>query len=187
MNENLPSSNIFNRWKVVAYIFFGLFLLFAIGSVMLVLNNQKLNQKNRELELKIDQNEQFQTALQLEVEHNRESLKMLRFPQNDLRKLYVKSSDKMLFLLWNRNTQSGILWSNDEFEQPKGTVFQLWIESQGAYHSVSLFYKDELEAISSPFTISKTNFDSVILTLEKLGGSSTPTLKNLVASTKKLS
>lgn len=139
-----------------------------------------LFQKNRTSQMALTQSQNDLTVLKTEFESNKMALNFIY--EKNTKIINLKGTDKnpeaIANVYWNKS-QKKFLFKNQNLPNPKDqTQYQLWALVDGKPIDLGVINKDE-KSISIK-SIDFDKIDSFAITLEKEGGSPTPTLEQLV-------
>jgi len=171
-----------NPWKWLA----AASIVLAIGATSLwYANYSKLQEMNSSLAAKdaeIEKMDQRVTALSVEQEKTAEMKKVLA--QLDTKKIEMKGTAMEpaanVQLMWNENNKMAMMKSVAIEEIPYEMQFQLWAIADGKPVSLGVFDPAELENMTDPFAVDAKNISAFAITIEKRGGSQSPTMEKMV-------
>ena len=83
-------------------------------------------------------------------------------------------------IMWNENNKMAVLKSVAINEIPTEMQLQLWAIADGKPVSLGVFNVEDIKDMSDPFTVDAKNISAFAITIEKRGGSETPTMEKMV-------
>lgn len=178
----LQSTAAVNPWKwgVAA----SLVLLFGVGALWVNtrIDNGAIKEQLAQLDKQKQQDNQVLTAMLVEQERLQEIQKVLTEPST---KTIVLNGTTMepnaeVHVMWSSNDNKAVMVAEKIAPPPPNMQYQLWVIADGVPKSVGVFTYDELDNMTEPFEVMTTDFTAFAITLEKMGGSPTPTLEKMV-------
>lgn len=178
----LPTSPTVNPWKwsVAAC----LVLLLGIGALWVTARNEnsEMTLALSKMEQQKQQDDQVLTAMLVEQERLNDIQKVLTEPST---KTIVLNGTPMepsaeVHVMWSSNDNKAVMVAEKITPPPPNMQYQLWVIADGTPKSVGLFTFDEMDNMTEPFDVMTTDFSAFAITLEKMGGSPTPTMEMMV-------
>ncbi|MNE48725.1 Anti-sigma-K factor rskA [compost metagenome] len=83
-------------------------------------------------------------------------------------------------VMWSTDMKKAVMHAEKITPPPANMQYQLWVIADGKPVSVGLFNYDEVEQMTEPFDVNAQNITAFAITLEKMGGSPTPTMEKMV-------
>lgn len=83
-------------------------------------------------------------------------------------------------IMWNENNKMAVLKSVAINEIPSEMQLQLWAIADGKPVSLGVFNVADIKDMSDPFSVDAKNISAFAITIEKRGGSETPTMEKMV-------
>ncbi|MCC6701636.1 MAG: anti-sigma factor [Fluviicola sp.] len=168
------------KWGVAA----SLVLLFGVGALWVNtrIDNGAIKEQLAQLDKQKQQDNQVLTAMLVEQERLQEIQKVLTEPST---KTIVLNGTTMepnaeVHVMWSSNDNKAVMVAEKIAPPPPNMQYQLWVIADGVPKSVGVFTYDELDNMTEPFEVMTTDFTAFAITLEKMGGSPTPTLEKMV-------
>lgn len=168
------------KWSVAA----SLVLLFGVGALWVNtrIDNGAIKEQLAQLDKQKEQDNQVLTAMLVEQERLQEIQKVLTEPST---KTIVLNGTTMepnaeVHVMWSSNDNKAVMVAEKIAPPPPNMQYQLWVIADGVPKSVGVFTYDELDNMTEPFEVMTTDFTAFAITLEKMGGSPTPTLEKMV-------
>lgn len=169
-------------WKVMAAA--SLVLTLGISALWFVSNSEakRMDSALTSMEKEQLKNEQILQAALLEKEHLSEVQKVLT--EQSMRTVTLNGTtmepDASVKVMWSKDTKKAVMHAEKITPPPANMQYQLWVIADGKPVSVGLFNYDEVEQITEPFDVNAQNISAFAITLEKMGGSPTPTMEKMV-------
>ena len=169
---NMQSTASVNPWKwgVAA----SLVLLFGVGALWVNtrIDNGAIKEQLAQLDKQKQQDNQVLTAMLVEQERLQEIQKVLTEPST---KTIVLNGTTMeptaeVHVMWSSNDNKAVMVAEKIAPPPPNMQYQLWVIADGVPKSVGVF----------TYEVMTTDFTAFAITLEKMGGSPTPTLEKMV-------
>lgn len=83
-------------------------------------------------------------------------------------------------LKWNSADKKAVMVAEAIAPPPTNMQYQLWAIADGKPVSLGVFNYDEVERMTEPFEVNAEKITAFAITLEKMGGSPTPTMDKMV-------
>lgn len=171
-----------NPWKWLA----AASIVLAVGATSLWYMNfsemKKMQSTLAQKDAEIERMDQRVTALSVEQEKTAEMKKVLA--QLDTKNIEMKGTpmepSANVHIMWNETNKMAMMKSVAVNEIPYEMQFQLWAIADGKPVSLGVFDGAELENMTDPFTVDAKNISAFAITIEKRGGSQTPTMEKMV-------
>lgn len=182
MNTALEIKGVSPLWKVMAAA--SLILTLGIGALWFVSNSEVKRMDSALASMEKDQleNEQVLQAAILEKEHLREVQKVLT--EQSVRTVMMNGTamepTASVKVMWSQDMKKAVMHAEKITPPPANMQYQLWVIADGKPVSVGLFNYDEVEQMTDPFDVNAKNITAFAITLEKMGGSPTPTMEKMV-------
>jgi len=175
-----PSSS--NPWKWAAAA--SIVLLLGVGTLWVINFNEVSRLKNelRTAKETMKSNEQEINILTVEQQKAVELRKVLA--QLDTKNITMNGMPMEptanVHIMWNEESKMAVMKSVSINEIPTEMQLQLWAIADGKPVSLGVFDVAELEQMTDPFEVSADNISAFAITIEKRGGSQTPTMEKMV-------
>lgn len=182
MNTAPEIKGVSPLWKVMAAA--SLILTLGIGALWFVSNSEVKRMDSALASMEKDQleNEQVLQAAILEKEHLREVQKVLT--EQSVRTVMMNGTTMeptaSVKVMWSQDMKKAVMHAEKITPPPANMQYQLWVIADGKPVSVGLFNYDEVEQMTDPFDVNAKNITAFAITLEKMGGSPTPTMEKMV-------
>lgn len=169
-------------WKMMAAA--SLLLTIGIGSLWFISNKEvkRLDSALASMENEQLKNNQVLQAMTLEKDHLQTVQEILA--QQSTRTVMMKGTEKepdaTVKVMWSTDMKKAVMHADKITPPPADMQYQLWVIADGKPVSVGLFNYDEVEQMTDPFDVNAKNITAFAITLEKRGGSPTPTMENMV-------
>ncbi len=182
MNTAPEIQGVSPMWKMMAAA--SLILTIGIGSLWVISNREvKLMDgmlaKMEEEQLK---NDQVLQAMTLEKEHLETVQEVLA--EQSMRTVMMTGTamepEATVKVMWSKDMKKAVMHAEKITPPPANMQYQLWVIADGKPVSVGLFNYDEVEQMTEPFDVNAQNITAFAITLEKMGGSPTPTMEKMV-------
>ncbi len=178
----LATQQTSNPWKWLA----AASIVLAVGATSLWYVNfsqlKEMQSMMAQKDAEIEKMDQKVTALSVEQEKTAEMKKVLA--QLDTRNIEMKGTPMEptanIHIMWNETNKMAMMKSVAIEEIPYEMQFQLWAIADGKPVSLGVFDGSELENMTDPFTVDAQNISAFAITIEKRGGSQTPTMEKMV-------
>lgn len=171
-----------NPWKWIA----AASVVMLIGVSALWINatgtSEELQERIARMKNEEVRNEQVMTAMKLD--HDRMVSIQNVLTDNSMKKVMMTGTPKdpqsAVSVMWSSDGKKAIMKASSITAPPKDMQYQLWAIADGKPMSLGLFDYDELMNMTEPFDVAMNNIAAFAITLEKRGGSASPTLENMV-------
>lgn len=171
-----------NPWKWLA----AASIVLAIGSSTLwYLNYREMETMRNQLASKsseVEAMDQQITAMSVEQEKSMELKKVLA--QLDTKNIEMSGTPMEptanVHIMWNPENKMAVMKSVAINSIPYEMQFQLWAIADGKPVSLGVFDGSELEEMTDPFQVLTDNISAFAITIEKRGGSQSPTMDKMV-------
>lgn len=169
-------------WKMMAAA--SLILTIGIGALWFVSNREvkRLDGIMASMEKEQLENDQILQAMTLEKEHLQTVQEVLA--EQSMRTVVMKGTDMepeaAVKVMWSKDMKKAVMHAEKITPPPANMQYQLWVIADGKPVSVGLFNYDEVEQMTEPFDVNAQNITAFAITLEKMGGSPTPTMEKMV-------
>lgn len=128
------------------------------------------------------QNEQVLMAMQVEQERLQSVQEVLTLA--DVKTVVMNGVSKdpkaEVRVMWSPGDKKAVMVAEKISPAPANMQYQLWAIANGTPKSLGVFTYDELDNMTEPFDVNEQVVDAFAITLEKMGGSPTPTLEMMV-------
>jgi len=169
-------------WKMMAAA--SLILTFGIGSLWFISNKEvkRLDSSLASMEKKHLEDSQVLQAMVLEKDHLQTVQEVLA--EQSTRTVMMKGTtmepEASVKVMWSTGMKKAVMHAEKITPPPANMQYQLWVIADGKPVSVGVFNYDEVEQMTEPFDVNAQNITAFAITLEKMGGSPTPTMENMV-------
>lgn len=169
-------------WKMMAAA--SLVLTIGIG-VLWFLSNREVKRLDKIMaSMEKDQlkNDQILQAMTIEKDHLQTVQEVLT--EQSMRTVMMKGTEMepeaSVKVMWSKDMKKAVMHAEKITPPPANMQYQLWVIADGKPLSVGLFNYDEVEQMTEPFDVNAQNITAFAITLEKMGGSPTPTMEKMV-------
>ena len=169
-------------WKMMAAA--SLVLTIGIG-VLWFLSNREVKRLDKIMaSMEKDQlkNDQILQAMTIEKDHLQTVQEVLT--EQSMRTVMMKGTEMepeaSVKVMWSKDMKKAVMHAEKITPPPANMQYQLWVIADGKPVSVGLFNYDEVEQMTEPFDVNAQNITAFAITLEKMGGSPTPTMEKMV-------
>lgn len=173
-----------NPWKWLAAACVVLFVGTAALWISSTNQSNQLANKVAKLQAKQTQDQQVLIAMQLEEDHFQAVESVIT--DHSMKKVILMGTPKdpkaCVHFMWSEDKHKGIMVAECITSPPVDMQYQLWAIADGKPVSLGLFDYDEVMDITDPFDIEMGNISAFAITLEKKGGSPTPTMENMIVA-----
>ena len=169
-------------WKMMAAA--SLILAIGVGSLWVISNREvkRMDTVMASMEKEQKKNEQVLQAMILEKDHLQTVQEVLA--EQSMRTVTMKGTamepDATVKVMWSTDMKKAVMHAEKIIPPPANMQYQLWVIADGKPVSVGLFNYDEVEQMTEPFDVNAQNITAFAITLEKMGGSPTPTMEKMV-------
>lgn len=169
-------------WKLMAAA--SLVLTLGIGGLWIVSKNEA---KRLDSALASSENERLKDsqvlqAMTLEKDHLQTVQEVLA--EQSMRTVTMSGTsmepDATVKVMWSTGMKKAVMHADKITPPPANMQYQLWVIADGKPVSVGVFTYDEVEQMTEPFDVNAQNITAFAITLEKMGGSPTPTMEKMV-------
>jgi hypothetical protein len=182
MNSSPEVKGVSPMWKMMA----AASLILTVGVCALwFLSNQEVKRlDNIMASMEKDQlkNEQILQAMTVEKDHLQTVQEVLA--EESMRTVKMTGTamepEAAVKVMWSRDMKKAVMHAEKITPPPANMQYQLWVIADGKPVSVGLFNYDEVEQMTEPFDVNAQNITAFAITLEKMGGSPTPTMEKMV-------
>ncbi|MNJ89087.1 Anti-sigma-K factor rskA [compost metagenome] len=169
-------------WKMLAAA--SLILTLGVGALW-VLSSREVKKMDSQLafmENENRKNEQVLQAMVIEKDHLQSVQDVLAHQSTQMVMMTgtAKEPDATVKVMWSTDMKKAVMHADKIAPPPSDMQYQLWVIADGKPVSVGLFNYDEVEQMTEPFDVNAKNITAFAITLEKRGGSPTPTMENMV-------
>lgn len=182
MNAAPEVKGVSPMWKMMAAA--SLILTIGVCALWFLSNREVKRLDNIMASMEKDQlkNEQILQAMIVEKDHLQtvqevlaaESLRTVKMTGT------AKEPEAAVKVMWSKDMKKAVMHAEKITPPPANMQYQLWVIADGKPVSVGLFNYDEVEQMTEPFDVNAQNITAFAITLEKMGGSPTPTMENMV-------
>jgi len=173
-----------NPWKWLAA---ACVVLFVGTSALWISSTNQSNQlaaKVDKLQTKQTQDQQVLMAMQLEEDHFQAVESVIT--DHSMKKMILMGTPKdpkaCVHFMWSEDMHKGIMVAECITSPPTDMQYQLWAIADGKPVSLGLFDYNEVMDITEPFDVTMNNISAFAITMEKKGGSPTPTMENMIVT-----
>lgn len=169
-------------WKMMAAA--SLILTIGIGSLWFISNKEvkRLDSSLASMEKKHLEDTQVLQAMVLEKDHLQTVQEVLA--EQTTRTVMMKGTtmepEASVKVMWSTGMKKAVMHAEKITPPPANMQYQLWVIADGKPVSVGVFNYDEVEQMTEPFDVNAQNITAFAITLEKMGGSPTPTMEKMV-------
>lgn len=169
-------------WKMMAAA--SLILTIGIASLWFISNKEvkRLDSSLTSMEKKHLEDTQVLQALVLEKDHLQTVQEVLA--EQSTRTVMMKGTtmepEASVKVMWSTGMKKAVMHAEKITPPPANMQYQLWVIADGKPVSVGVFNYDEVEQMTEPFDVNAQNITAFAITLEKMGGSPSPTMENMV-------
>lgn len=182
MNPTQEIKGVSPMWKMMAAA--SLILTIGIGGLWFVSNREakRLDSALASSEKDRLKNDQVLQAMILEKDHLQQVQEVLA---NQSTRTVMMTGTAMepnatVKVMWSTDMKKAVMHAEKITPPPANMQYQLWVIADGKPVSVGLFNYDEVEQMTEPFDVNAQNITAFAITLEKMGGSPTPTMEKMV-------
>lgn len=182
LNSSPEIKGVSPMWKMMAAA--SLILTIGIGALWVISNREvkRMDGMMAELEKEQLKNDQILQAMTLEKEHLQTVQEVLA--EQSMRTVMMKGTamepEATVKVMWSKDMKKAVMHAEKITPPPANMQYQLWVIADGKPVSVGLFNYDEVEQMTEPFDVNAQNITAFAITLEKMGGSPTPTMEKMV-------
>ncbi len=169
-------------WKMMAAA--SLVLAIGIGALWFLSNREvkRLDNILASMEKEQLKNDQILQAMTIEKDHLQTVQEVLS--EQSMRTIMMKGTamepEASVKVMWSKEMKKAVMHAEKITPPPANMQYQLWVIADGKPLSVGLFNYDEVEQMTEPFDVNAQNITAFAITLEKMGGSPTPTMEKMV-------
>jgi hypothetical protein len=169
-------------WKMMAAA--SLILTLGIGSLWFISNREvkRLDSSLASMDKKHLEDSQVLQAMVLEKDHLQTVQEVLA--EQSTRTVMMKGTtmepEASVKVMWSADMKKAVMHAEKITPPPAHMQYQLWVIADGKPVSVGVFNYDEVEQMTEPFDVNAQNITAFAITLEKMGGSPTPTMEKMV-------
>ncbi|AEA43389.1 anti-sigma factor [Fluviicola taffensis] len=182
LNAEAEIKGVNPMWKLMAAA--SLVLTLGIGALWIVSKSEakRLDSALASMEKKQLENDQVLQAMTLEKEHLQTVQEVLA--EQSMRTVTMNGTamepDATVKVMWSTGMKKAVMHADKITPPPANMQYQLWVIADGKPVSVGVFTYDEVDQITEPFDVNAQNITAFAITLEKMGGSPTPTMEKMV-------
>jgi len=175
-------SGVSPMWKMMAAA--SLILTIGLGSLWIISNREvkRLDSSLASMEKKHLEDSQVLQAMVLEKDHLQTVQEVLT--EKSMRTVMLKGTamepEAAVKVMWSSDMKKAVMHAEKITPPPANMQYQLWVIADGKPVSVGVFTYDEVEQMTEPFDVNAQNITAFAITLEKMGGSPTPTMEKMV-------
>jgi hypothetical protein len=169
-------------WKMMAAA--SLILTLGIGALWFISNREvkRLDSSLASMEKKHMEDSQVLQAMVLEKDHLQTVQEVLT--EQSMRTVMMKGTamepEAAVKVMWSADMKKAVMHAEKITPPPANMQYQLWVIADGKPFSVGVFTYDEVDQMTEPFDVNAQNITAFAITLEKMGGSPTPTMEKMV-------
>jgi len=169
-------------WKMMAAA--SVILTIGVSVLWFISNGEVKRMDSAMASMKKDQekNEQILQAMTLEKDHLQTVQEVLA--EQSMRTVMMNGTamepNASVKVMWSKDMKKAVMHAEKITPPPANMQYQLWVIADGKPVSVGLFNYDEVEQMTEPFDVNAQNITAFAITLEKMGGSPTPTMEKMV-------
>ena len=169
-------------WKMMAAA--SVVLTIGVSALWFISNSEVKRMDNAMASMKKEQekNEQILQAMTLEKDHLQTVQEVLAAESLSTVKMTgtAMEPEAAVKVMWSKDMKKAVMHAEKITPPPANMQYQLWVIADGKPVSVGLFNYDEVEQMTEPFDVNAQNITAFAITLEKMGGSATPTMEKMV-------
>lgn len=182
MNAVPEVKGVSPMWKMMAAA--SLILTIGVCALWFLSNREvkRLDNIMASMEKEQLKNEQILQAMTVEKDHLQTVQEVLAAESMRTVKMTgtAKEPEATVKVMWSKDMKKAVMHAEKITPPPANMQYQLWVIADGKPVSVGLFNYDEVEQMTEPFDVNAQNITAFAITLEKMGGSPTPTMENMV-------
>lgn len=169
-------------WKMMAAA--SLILTLGIGALWFISNREvkRLDSSLASMEKKHMEDSQVLQAMVLEKDHLQTVQEVLT--EKSMKTVMLNGTamepEAAVKVMWSTGMKKAVMHAEKITPPPANMQYQLWVIADGKPVSVGVFTYDEVEQMTEPFDVNAQNITAFAITLEKMGGSPTPTMEKMV-------
>lgn len=169
-------------WKMMAAA--SVILVIGIGALWFLSNREvkRMDSIIASMEKEQLKNDQILQAMTIEKDHLQTVQEVLA--AESLRTVKMTGTamepEATVKVMWSKDMKKAVMHAEKITPPPANMQYQLWVIADGKPVSVGLFNYDEVEQMTEPFDVNAQNITAFAITLEKMGGSPTPTMEKMV-------
>ncbi|TSJ46505.1 anti-sigma factor [Fluviicola chungangensis] len=182
LNTSPEIKGVNPMWKMMAAA--SLLLTIGIGALWFISNREVKRLDTMMASMEKDQlkNDQILQAMIIEKDHLQTVQEVLA--EQSMRTVMLKGTpmepEAAVKVMWSKDMKKAVMHAEKITPPPANMQYQLWVIADGKPVSVGLFNYDEVEQMTDPFDVNAQNITAFAITLEKMGGSPTPTMEKMV-------
>lgn len=182
LNATPEINGVSPMWKMMAAA--SLVLTIGIGALWFLSNREvkRLDNIMASMEKEQLKNDQILQAMTIEKDHLQTVQEVLA--EQSMRTVMMKGTamepEASVKVMWSKDMKKAVMHAEKITPPPANMQYQLWVIADGKPLSVGLFNYDEVEQMTEPFDVNAQNITAFAITLEKMGGSPTPTMEKMV-------
>jgi hypothetical protein len=182
LNTSPEVKGVSPMWKMMAAA--SLILTIGVCALWFLSNREvkRLDNIMASMEKEQLKNEQILQAMTVEKDHLQTVQEVLA--EESMRTVKMtgtaKEPEAAVKVMWSKDMKKAVMHAEKITPPPANMQYQLWVIADGKPVSVGLFTYDEVEQMTEPFDVNAQNITAFAITLEKMGGSPTPTMENMV-------
>jgi len=182
LNATPEINGVSPMWKMMAAA--SLVLTIGIGALWFLSNREvkRLDNIMASMEKEQLKNDQILQAMTIEKDHLQTVQEVLA--EQSMRTVMMKGTamepEASVKVMWSKGMKKAVMHAEKITPPPANMQYQLWVIADGKPLSVGLFNYDEVEQMTEPFDVNAQNITAFAITLEKMGGSPTPTMEKMV-------
>ena len=169
-------------WKMMAAA--SLILTMGIGTLWFLSNREVKRLDNILASMEKDQlkNDQILQAMTIEKDHLQLVQEVLAAESMRTVKMTgtAMEPEATVKVMWSKEMKKAVMHAEKITPPPANMQYQLWVIADGKPVSVGVFTYDEVDQMTEPFDVNAQNITAFAITLEKMGGSPTPTMEKMV-------
>lgn len=182
MNAAPEVKGVSPMWKMMAAA--SLILTIGVCALWFLSNREvkRLDNIMASMEKEQLKNEQILQAMTVEKDHLQTVQEVLAAESMRTVKMTgtAMEPEATVKVMWSKDMKKAVMHAEKITPPPANMQYQLWVIADGKPVSVGLFNYDEVEQMTEPFDVNAQNITAFAITLEKMGGSPTPTMENMV-------
>lgn len=179
---NAQAADSTKMWKMMAAA--SVVLAFGVAAMWVSTSNKSnaVSSQMASLQKEAQKDKQILTAMSLEQERYKSIQSVIT--EASMQKVVMSGTamepNASVRVLWSDADQKAVMVAQTILPPPTDMQYQLWAIADGVPVSLGVFNYDELQNMTEPFDVKANNVTAFAITLEKKGGSPTPTMDKMV-------
>lgn len=179
---NAQAADSTKMWKMMAAA--SVVLAFGVAAMWVSTSNKSnaVSSQMASLQKEAQKDKQILTAMSLEQERYKSIQSVIT--EASMQKVVMSGTamepNASVRVMWSDADQKAVMVAQTILPPPTDMQYQLWAIADGVPVSLGVFNYDELQNMTEPFDVKANNVTAFAITLEKKGGSPTPTMDKMV-------